>query len=333
MEDLRVLFNTAGNDNIGMGHIYTCSRIGNKFKEKYSSENLYLIPRNSFQGIKKLNEFGYNIRILESDDFLDSMRLIKEFNPNIIINDVIYVKEDFMKDLRENTTGLIVNIEHIKEPKSIDYADIIFSSIYPPARKTRTEYYYGPKYACLNESFRDLPRKKIEKEIKNFLISFGGSDPSGFTINAIDILDTMQGIKADIILGPGFNHYNELNALLEKIDKNKFRLINSVNNLLPYMLSNDIGLVSGGNTIYELAATGTPGIALSQNDMEKERTKLFSDYGIILDGDENGGLIYSIKKLMNDYGLRKKMSRKGQELVDGKGIDRVVEIIFDKLNL
>ena len=99
------------------------------------------------------------------------------------------------------------------------------------------------------------------------------------------------------------------------------------------MLSNDIGLVSGGNTIYELAATGTPGIALSQNDMEKERTKLFSDYGIILDGDENGGLIYSIKKLMNDYGLRKKMSRKGQELVDGKGIDRVVEIIFDKLNL
>ncbi len=332
VNNLKVLFNTAGNSSIGMGHIYTCSKVGDILKQRHCSENLYLIPKNSIQGIQKLTEFGYKFKTLESEDFLDSIEYIKEFNPDIVINDIIYVKEGFMKNLRQKTKGLIVNMEHIKEPKSMDYADIIFNSIYPPPKETITNYYYGPKYAPLKDSFKGLPKKKIKKDVNNFLISFGGSDPLGLTVNTLEILNMVPEVKADVILGPGFNHHEHLTSSLERIDKNRFRLVSSVNNLLPYMLSDDIGLVSGGNTIYELAATGTPGIALSQSEMEKERTRLFSDYGMVLDGDSNGGLINSIKKLMGDYELREKMSKQGQKLVDGKGLDRIVEIIINKLN-
>ena len=42
-------------------------------------------------------------------------------------------------------------------------------------------------------------------------------------------------------------------------------------------------------------------------------------------------LINTIKKLMNNYELRKKMSDRVQELVDGHGINRIVEVIINKL--
>ena len=100
------------------------------------------------------------------------------------------------------------------------------------------------------------------------------------------------------------------------------------------MLNADIGIVSGGYTCYESAATGLPVIILSQNELEHDRNKLFIKYrtgiylgkGADISDDE---IIKAVNSLINDFKLRKEISEKGQKLVDGKGLDRVVDIIMN----
>jgi len=334
MEDLRVLFNTAGNSEMGMGHVYTSIKLSKKFKDEYHARVLFLLSSDS-RGMDLIEKNNGKFKVLNQDNIVGYIEEIRSFSPNVVINDIIYIKKEFMRRLR-SVNALVVNMEHTKEPLSVEYADVIFNSLYPPPNKPlRGKYYYGPKYAPLTDSFKDLPTKKINKDCKNFFVCFGGADPNGFTINAINSLSNLNDIKAKVIIGPGFNYHRELEELLEQVDKNKFDLIKGAIDLYPYIKQADIGIASGGNTIYELAAVGVPTIVFSQNSMEEDRTRLFSNYGIIVNlGNGNitsDDLTSNVKKLMSNYDLRKKMSEKGQKLVDGYGLERIVSIIIRNL--
>lgn len=336
MRNLKVLFNTEGNHYLGMGHIYECIRLGNKFKEKYNTNILYLLSQDSEPGVKKIQEFGYPIRTVKRGNFDNYLKEIKEFNPHIIINDVLYIKEEYMRKLR-NLDSLIVSMEHIEKTPNHEYADIIFNSLYPPNDDIKGKYYFGPSYISLNDSFRDLPKKKVNKECKDFFICFGGSDTNGFTLKSIKALNNFDGVHATVLLGPSFKHHHELEVLMKKVDQNKFILLNNVQDSAFYMVKADIGLVSGGHTICELAATGTPGITICQNEMEVRRAKLFSEYYGIIFNLGNGkelsidNLISHMRIFIDDYKLRKKLSEKGQELIDGKSSDRIIKIIMENL--
>ena len=334
MGDIRILFNTAGNSNIGMGHIYTSLKLSKKFKDHYNAQILYLLSSDS-QGMDLIERNNDKFKVLNQDNIAGYIEEIRLFSPNVVINDIIYIKEEFMRRLR-SVNALVVNMEHTKEPLSVEYADVIFNSLYPPPNKPlRGKYYYGPKYAPLTDSFKDLPTKKINKDCKKIFVCFGGADPNGFTIKTINSLSKLNDIKAKVIIGAGFNYHRELEELLEQVDKNKFDLIKGSTDLYPYMKEADIGIASGGNTIYELAATGAPTIVLSQNLMEGDRAKLFSDYGIIINPDNinitSDDLTLIVRELMNNYEMRKKMSERGQKLVDGHGLDRIVDIIMSNL--
>ena len=331
-DSIRIVYNTAGNNKLGMGHIYTSLRISDRFYRDYKATVLYLLQPDSKPSIDLIKETKHMLKVLDPSRPERYIEEIRNFQADVVINDLLYVEEEFMKSLR-NSEALIVNIENIKEPKSLKYADIIFNTVYPPAASRGRDYYYGPEYAPLREVFKNLPKKKIDKDCKNFYIAFGGSDSLGFTIKAIETLDRLEDIKSTVLLGAGFNHGKELEKLLKKTIKNKFDVREKHD--IAYINRADIGLISGGYTIYELAATGTPSLALSHNKMEEERLKLFSDSGLTLNignGDlSKNNLLSKIKEFMKKYKLRRKMSKKQQELVDGCGLDRIVKIIINKL--
>ena len=267
-------------------------------------------------------------------DIKQYIKYIKNYNPDIVINDILNLEEDYVKELRKLNV-LIINFEDKEISVTREYADIVFNSLYED-KETRVDYYSGPKYAPIREEFRNIKERKINKECKNFLLTFGGSDPSGFTLKVSKVLNRIPNIKITIFLGPSFSNREPLNDLLKYLDKEKFIIKYDVEYDPEYFKDADIAIASGGNTVYELSASGVPIILLNQNQLETDRGKIFAKYGNLINmGDGNKlddeTLLKTIKKLMNDYGLRKKMSKKGQELVDGNGIDRIVETIFDKL--
>jgi len=101
------------------------------------------------------------------------------------------------------------------------------------------------------------------------------------------------------------------------------------------MLEADVVVGSGGMSVYEIAALGTPGIVLGQNLREEQRMRAFARHGTVEYlglGTEVGedALASAVRSLLDDVGRRREMSRRGRALVDGLGASRAAEVILDR---
>src|SRR3989344_4687913 len=334
MEKIRILIRTEGHLKLGMGNIFRSIRVAKKLQEKYKADVKFILEPTSHIGIKKILDAGFRVEIVEFSKINQYLKHIKKFNPDIIINDVLNLEEDYMKELNKLNL-LVVNFEDKEFSITRGYADLVFNSLYHD-KNTKVNYYHGPKYAPLKDSFKNMKKKKVNKECKNFLLAFGGSDPSGFTIKVAKVLNKINNINVTAFLGPSFGSHQQLYDLLKYLDKDKFIIKYDIEYNVEDFGKADMAIASGGHTSFELASAGIPAILLCQNDLEKERAKIIEKYGAIINlGDGNKltdiDLINSIKKLMNNYEMRKKMSEKGQKLVDGYGLDRIVDIIMNNL--
>jgi spore coat polysaccharide biosynthesis predicted glycosyltransferase SpsG len=100
------------------------------------------------------------------------------------------------------------------------------------------------------------------------------------------------------------------------------------------MLGADVALCAGGQTTYELAATGTPAIAVqvaanqAGNLRGLEAAGALVWAGSVEDADLGDRVMAALAALAGDGARRAAMSRAGRALVDGKGIERVAEALL-----
>ena len=91
----------------------------------------------------------------------------------------------------------------------------------------------------------------------------------------------------------------------------------------------DIAITGGGQTLFELAATGTPSMAIRLVDNQTSNLNNLTDLGIVqwigdaADHDLDSKLSENLALLANDKHLREKMSHQGQAYIDGQGAKRV----------
>ncbi|MEK6834821.1 MAG: hypothetical protein AABX61_00990 [Nanoarchaeota archaeon] len=334
MEKIKILIRTEGHLKLGMGNIFRSIRIAKKFQDKYKAELQFILEPTSIIGIKKILDAGFKVDLIDFSNVKQAIKYIKNYNPNIVINDILNLEEDYIKELKKLNL-LIVNFEDKENSVTREHAHIVFNSLYKD-EETKTNYYHGPKYAPLKESFKDLPKKKINKECNNFLLAFGGSDPSGFTINVAKLLNKIKDINVTIFVGPSFGSHQQLYDLLKYLDNGKFNIKYDIEYNSKDFEEADIAIASGGNTSFELARAGIPTLLLCQNELEEDRAKLLAKNGNLINlGNGNKLddeiLMKNINKLSKNYQLRKKMSESGQKLVDGLGLDRIADITIQKL--
>jgi spore coat polysaccharide biosynthesis predicted glycosyltransferase SpsG len=101
------------------------------------------------------------------------------------------------------------------------------------------------------------------------------------------------------------------------------------------MLEADVMVGSGGMSVYEIAALGTPGIILGQNAREDARMRDFARHGTVEYlglGTEVGeeALADAVAALLADTARRRAMSDRGRALVDGFGASRAAELVLDR---
>lgn len=333
MEKIKVLIRTEGHLKLGMGNIFRSIRIAKKLQERYNANIKFILEPTSLIGIKKILDAGFKVEMVEFSKIRQYFKHINSFRPHIVINDVLNLEEAYMKELKKFNL-LTVNFEDKALSTTRDYADLVFNSLYDD-KETKTNYYHGPKYSAISDSFKNIKKKKTNKECKNFLLTFGGSDPSGFTIKVSKILNKIDDVHVTVFLGPSFGSHQQLYDLLKYLDKDKFTIKYDVEYNPKDFENIDMAIASGGHTCYELAAAGIPTILLCQNDLEKERGTFIAKYGTVINmGDGNSleelKLMNAVKKLMSNYDLRKRMAENGQNLIDGCGVDRIAEIIFNE---
>lgn len=190
----------------------------------------------------------------------------------------------------------------------------------------------GPKYALLRDEFRDLHKRvRIRSgQVQKILVFLGGVDPNNFTTEVIQQLLKFN-LKSEIDVVVGFDHpYCEEIKLL--CVKNGYTCHIQTLKMAELMLSADLAIGAGGSATWERCCLGLPAILFAFAENQIKIVSDLSEYGACVSLSESelrSGSLFEeiINELFQDDSALSRLSSKAYFLVDGCGVDRVLEFI------
>jgi len=349
MSGLNVVFRVDGNAELGMGHIARCLALSRAMQKIAKDVNLLFITKGYREAVTWISKEGQSLKIIpsnlsETEELAFIATTLLKLKPDIIVTDLPYASEEYLRELKKYGK-LMVSIDDIALVTHC--ADIVVSGYLSAKLKKykttnpNTKFLIGVQYLMLREEFEKMHQvqRKIRKNARNVLLTLGGADPENLTMKVVRALSKInQKLDVIVVLGPAYTRHEEFQKLLKelKTSKSKFKVKCNVKNMARLMMRADIAITAGGETIYELAAVGTPSINISHmehqsiNARELERAGAVINLGLGKEVSEEQ-ISSAVLYLLKDKDLRQKMSLAGKRLVDGKGAKRVADIILKTL--
>ena len=331
----RILFRVDGGRAIGMGHVYRSLAIADALREASRAEVAFLMHADHGEGIATVSRAGYPVRVAGDVRIATQVESIRDFAPAILINDLKTLDDDYLRALAQlgcTTVNLVDTLDDLEVTEQYKH---VIVSVMNDDRETPEGFYGGPEFAILRSHFQGRA-KELRAETRLVLLTFGGSDPLGLTLLAADSLrDLPERIELVAVTGPAFSRRAGLEALRRALPRKLTVIHEAGGHIAELMQDADVVVCSGGMSVYEIAALGTPGIVLAQNAKEDERMRAFARNGTIeylgLGTEVSpAGLRAAVTALLEDLGRRQQMSARGQALVDGLGAQRAAEIVLEK---
>lgn len=336
----KIAIRADGGARIGLGHIQRCLALSSQLQRE-KMEVLFITKRNDIVKEKveqegfKVAELKHNLNLEE--DLKYTTEILKSNKIDVLIADSYEFDERYLTEVKKNIRTLVSinDLAEIAFPSDV----VINQNIYAkelncPSLTGKTKFLLGPQYALLRKEFANLGKRKINEKVQKALVTLGGNDCFNLTPKILNVLDTIEeDFNITAVIGHFFDNISEIQSTVKKMSK-KVELVYNSSQMVNLMLSSDIAVTGGGTTLYELAATGTPALAFCLADNQVRNVKGMDKTGTIIDmgwGNEwkEERLYKKVSELINSHLLRAKMSKPGQELVDGKGsLNCVKEILL-----
>jgi spore coat polysaccharide biosynthesis predicted glycosyltransferase SpsG len=197
------------------------------------------------------------------------------------------------------------------------YADDVS---YPAA----TEVLRGTEYCMLREDFRQLPPPTYPDPPETVLVTVGGADLADAFSEILDIPLALSGtVAVDAIVGPYFDSPDGVPGRVTFHDQ--------PSNIHTLMWEADVAVSGGGQTLYELAACGTPTAALTLGSDQVRNIDGFREAGFCRSVGRPSDQLFAqtlrktLTALVTNHDMRREMGQQGRSLVDGNGVVRVAD--------
>ena len=207
-----------------------------------------------------------------------------------------------------------------------------------PTGKPPYAYYSGLDYAVIRPAFKRFRPCKPDysKQVERVLITFGGEDPADWTLRSCHWLEAWieKKMAVDICIGPMYRGVRNLKKFLDEKTQHRYHLLGHVFDIERLMDHADLIICGGGTTLMEAAYLGKPAVAVPQHEMERKLIALFERHGYLLPGYEpcfrklTDGTVLD---LFDNPQLRQRAGKIGLGLVDGRGAQRIAEIILGSI--
>ena len=287
-----------------------------------------------------LGQRGYEPIVLHTDwkrmeEEAEKLKaLIKEYGVKKLLVDSYQVTADYLQELRQEVEAIYLDdLDAFDYPadKLICYANYFGQFSY--GQKTVDEgYYLGMEYVPLRKVFQNCPAKKISGRVEKVLLLSGGSDSCGIIKRMVDAFKDKE-VMLITVCGRFYEGFEELKEEYKEYTNLVF--YQNITNLEDYMKEVDLAVSAGGTTLYELCAVGTPTISYSFADNQLYNVRQFAKDGLIdYAGDVRTDDIFAnvielYEKYDADNTARKERSVLMQQMVDGKGADRIARILVE----
>lgn len=327
----------------GTGHVMRCVALAQAWE--HAGGKIFFAQAEATPAIEqRLRTEGFealrvNATPASTDDATQTIRFAREHNASWIVADGYHFDAGYQRHIKEAGLKLLFldDYGHAKHY----WADYVLNQnlsadpkLYS-SREPHTQLLLGTKYVLLRKEFekwRDWKRT-IPPGARKVLVTLGGSDPDNVTGKVLDALSQEKNkeLECVVVVGGSNAHLESLRAAICH-PPSAIRLVVDATNMPELMAWADVAVAAGGTTSWELAFMGLPAIVLVLAQNQRENAERLGKIGATL----NLGLhaevsakqiAKALRLLLEDCPSRAAMSERGQELVDGRGADRVIATV------
>lgn len=323
---------TEGGRDLGFGHVTRCLAFYEGLKKRGFRVTLIVNGDDSLRDL--LHRKGHRI--------FNWLNRRKEL-PTIIEGAEVALVDSYWADrkLYERVSRYVRCGVYFDDTRRLDYPEgiVINGALgaeglrYP--KKEGVTYLLGIKYTPLRKAFAKIPQKRIRRNVRTMMITFGGDD-RGFTPRLVDYLNkTYPRIRKEVVVARGFENVSEIGKLEGRLTIPIY--FPNAQGMKELMLKADLAISGGGQTLYELARVGVPSIAIGLSENQLTNIKGWQKVGFLsyAGSYRDGALLDRLKREVDrllPYEVRLKRSEAGRTTMDGKGVERAIDRILDFLN-
>lgn len=328
------------NRNIGMGHLMECLALAEEAEARGAGIHFVITPFEPAQAL--LRKLGRHYDTAPLDGGVEALEDFAPGKaPGMAVIDHRSVELAQLCQLRQRGWSVAVIDQLGNKPMICDMlfnASLVADFRVYEFPEGLAECRFGPSFALLRSEFAVLNGRE-----KNFpgapykiVVTMGGVDRTGATFNVMEALAGLGGhVRKEIITGEGFPHLARLEQVKRQCD-DSFSFATGVDDMGERLFAADLAISAGGNTLLECACAGTPAIVLGEDDHENRQGAAFAGEGAVINLragastdvlDMMGNIVSG---LLENEAERKRMSRRGRKIVDGRGVSRVCEELLSR---
>lgn len=324
---------------MGAGHVMRCLALAQAWQDA-SGEAVFLMNAGAPELEARLESEGMEVVHLSQqpgrkDDGFETAKLAQKTGAQWVVADGYEFGTAYQKIIKERGCNLLLMDDTGDAGPYV--ADIILNqnmhaeeSLYRD-RDPHTKLFLGPRYVLLRREFlkwRGFKRAVADKARK-VLVTLGGGDAGNVTLRIMQALERVkvEGLEATVVAGPTNPHWDALRSAAES-SRVAIHLERHPRNMAELMAWADVAVSAMGSTAWELLFMGVPFVGMSVADNQRPVMRRLGQMGLAATLDLTLGLTShdiaaAVKQLVTDEQKRRVMERRGRELVDGKGAERV----------
>jgi spore coat polysaccharide biosynthesis predicted glycosyltransferase SpsG/CMP-N-acetylneuraminic acid synthetase len=335
-----------GSRDMGMGHIMRLLNIAEHLyqQDKAGWVMRFFVGSDHLEGARLLTQRGFDVDIVRQHDLSHWVQRLEAFKPMVIINDLPFVPAQYIDQLRNLPAKSLTLVDSVAdiEPGSA-HLDTVISLLDEELSLPHDHYYHGlsftPFHPSVTSRLEGRTLRRVPPQQLRVLVAFGSGDPARLTQpTLVGLAETQEHWQlATILVQP--DQQDPLFWETARRLRCPVEVINAPSTRLGELLDqSDLALVSGGTTVYEASILGLPTIVLCQNQREFTRMQQFERLGSILllgMGTQvtQAQLVRALRRVATDASLWQRMSVAGQQISDGRGIERITQVIHELLEL
>lgn len=234
------------------------------------------------------------------------------------------------------TVGAVDDIAHQPFPVDVLINQNIDAGQLDYDTPDRTTKLLGVQYALMREQFRAARRDieasggpEVPPRVRKIIVFMGGGDPSNETTKVLEGLRRAKfdGV-VDVVLGTSNPHQATIRRAGEALDA-EVRYHENVSDMAGLIRGHDLSINAGGSTSWELACLGVPMMQIIVADNQRDIVEGLSSRNISInlgwqDDVTPETVRPAFRSVDSNPEQRRRQIRQGMELIDGRGVERVL---------
>lgn len=327
-----IAIRTDGDSEVGLGHVRRCLALA---AELARSSEVRFFLKGSEEVAALIRRAGFPCEAV-SGGFETTLAAIHSAGARGLVLDSYEATRGDYEAARARVGFLVVLDESGRYPLPADLVINAAPGVAAPAGENGARYLLGPRFALLRLEFAGPVARDVRQRVGRLFLILGGATPGGLVAALARVArQALPEAVVDLVVGPAGDDPAHVVEKLANLDGVNIHA--APESVRPLMLGADLAITGGGFTLFELAATGTPAVGVELAPNQRANLAGMAEAGtlVVAGKADEFGLAEAVGRALRSVALdverRRAMSRRGLELVDGRGAARVAEAIRVRL--